>query len=90
MNKLGIKHRLITGTQMRSIINSAEPADIILVRAHKELTTTLENIVEGGVDFTHAILVINKDNIVDATDLGVLLRDILESFVGVSRVTLLS
>lgn len=82
IDSIGIKHHLIHGEKIRTVLNSLESGDCILARAYAEATTTLM-----GGDYTHTILKTNHSNfLIDATSEGVKRRDILNAFVGVSSI----
>jgi hypothetical protein len=82
VNEIGIKHSLVHGEKQREVLSKVMPGDAILVRAAFEATNRL---IDGH--FTHCILKdTDIDLISDATESGVSLRDILNSFVGISDI----
>jgi len=80
--KIGVQRHLIHGEQIREIISKMQAGDAVLVRAFGEATTFF---ISG--EYTHCLIKdIEPDKIIDATALGVQRRDILNCFIGVSKV----
>lgn len=77
IDHVGIKRKLIHGSEMRYVLNHVEPGDLILTLAYGEATSLL---IEG--DFSHATLVSGINRIIDSRADGIRQRDILDVFPG--------
>jgi hypothetical protein len=88
VDHLGIKRKLIHGSEMRRVLNSLEYGDCIAVRAYLEVSTILEDLADSFKEqvYTHIAMKGFGDFIIDATGEGYNARDVLELFPGITHI----
>jgi len=79
--------KLLTGDEVREVLETAEPGDVILVRTGGHLTSWLLDHIFGG--FSHVAMTVDWDTITDSTEIGVDTRDMLNVLQGIYRVVIL-
>lgn len=85
--KLPWTKQILTGDEMRTILDTAEPWDVIIVRTGGHFTSWILGKFFGG--FSHAAMTVDWDTITDSTAKGVDTRDMLNVLTGVYRVAIL-
>lgn len=81
IDKIGIKNYLVSGDDLRKVMNLYEPGDALLIYAFGEASSLLQ-----FSEFSHVAIGSDKEKICEAIGTGVQERDILNLFTGISRI----
>lgn len=74
--------KIMTAEQARQILNKARAGDILIVRAGGYLSSIFLG------EFSHVAFVLNQNEILDSTEIGVAKRDTLSCIIGYTRVVI--